>query len=100
MYMELALLALLTFAYGLMSERISKLPMSGPIVVFALMNNDSIGYPVGGSLPISRIVEKQAVSLGAKFEYRAEVARIIVEGGAAQGMSSTHGSSRARAREA
>jgi NhaP-type Na+/H+ or K+/H+ antiporter len=32
MYMELALVALFTFAYGLMSERISKLPMSGPIV--------------------------------------------------------------------
>lgn len=36
MYLEIAILAVLTFVYGLLSERISKLPMSGPIVFVLL----------------------------------------------------------------
>jgi NhaP-type Na+/H+ or K+/H+ antiporter len=32
MYLELAVIALFTFGYGLLSERIARLPMSGPIV--------------------------------------------------------------------
>ena len=32
MYLELSVLVLFTFAYGLFSKRISRLPMSGPIV--------------------------------------------------------------------
>jgi phytoene dehydrogenase-like protein len=61
-------------------------PMSAPILAFALMDNDSIGYPVGGSLPISLTVEKKAKSLGAEFEYKAEVTRIIAEKGIVSGI--------------
>ncbi len=36
------------------------------------------GYPVGGSLPLARAVEKRFLSLGGAVEYRARVAEILV----------------------
>ena len=61
-------------------------PMAGPIMMFAMMDNDRAGYPVGGSLPLARAAENRAKSLGATFVYGRGVQRILVEKGRAVGI--------------
>jgi len=44
------------------------------------------GYPVGGSLPLARAVEKRFLDLGGGVEYRARVAEILAENDRAVGI--------------
>jgi phytoene dehydrogenase-like protein len=44
------------------------------------------GYPVGGSLPLARAIEKRFLDLGGAVEYRARVAEILVENDRAMGI--------------
>lgn len=61
-------------------------PMAGPIMVFAMMDCDKVGYPLGGSLPLALAVEKRASSIGADFHYRQRVRRVVVEDDRAVGI--------------
>jgi phytoene dehydrogenase-like protein len=61
-------------------------PLIGPIMVLALMHRGTVGYPVGGSLPVALAVEERAQSLGAELVYRSGVRRVLVENGCATGI--------------
>lgn len=67
-------------------------PLAGPITAFAKMNEDSVAYPLGGSLPLARAVEDKAKSLGAEFVYGSGARRVIVENGRALGLELDDGS--------
>jgi len=45
----------------------------------AWYNKKSAGYPIGGSLNFSKILEKKFIELGGKINYRSKVAKITTE---------------------
>jgi phytoene dehydrogenase-like protein len=52
----------------------------------AWLHEGSAGYPVGGSLPMARSVERRYAELGGEMRYGARVDEILVEGGRAVGV--------------
>jgi phytoene dehydrogenase-like protein len=61
-------------------------PALGLVMMLGSMHKRSAGFPVGGSLPLARAVEKRCLDLGARIDYRARVKRIIVENDRARGV--------------
>ncbi len=61
-------------------------PMTFMLMTFAWMHNKASGYPVGGSLELSRSIEKRYLSLGGEITYRARVRKIVVENGKTVGI--------------
>jgi phytoene dehydrogenase-like protein len=65
--------------------------------VFAMMmtlawqHQKEAGYPVGGSLPFARSIEKRYLQLGGKINYKTAVSKIIVENGKAVGIRTADG---------
>jgi phytoene dehydrogenase-like protein len=53
----------------------------------------SAGYPVGGSLPFAKRIEKRYLGLGGKIHYGSKVKRILVENGSAVGVLLENGES-------
>jgi phytoene dehydrogenase-like protein len=62
------------------------------IATFAWLHEGSAGYPIGGSLPLARNVERRYVELGGEVTYGARVDEILVEGGRAVGVRLEGGS--------
>ena len=62
------------------------------IVTFAMLHEGAAGYPVGGSLPLARNVERRYLELGGEVQYGARVDEILVEGGRAVGVRLADGS--------
>jgi phytoene dehydrogenase-like protein len=56
------------------------------LMTLAWFHARQAGYPIGGSLPLARAVEKRFVDLGGIAEYRARVEEILVEDGRAVGI--------------
>lgn len=56
------------------------------IMMFAWMNQKSAGYPIGGSLNFSKLIEKKYFELGGKINYRSKVNKIIVKNKTAKGI--------------
>lgn len=52
------------------------------MITMAWFNRRSAGYPIGGSLHFSRLIEKKYLELGGEMRYRSKVARIVTEGAA------------------
>ncbi len=50
------------------------------------------GYPLGGSLPFAKAIERRYRDLGGEVQYGARVTKILVEGGRAVGVSLEDGS--------
>jgi len=61
-------------------------PMTFMLMTFAWMHNRAAGYPVGGSLPFAKSIEKRYLSLGGEMTYLSKVAKIITESGRATGV--------------
>lgn len=61
-------------------------PMLAAMMTYAWMNNKSAGYPLGGSMPLARAVEKRLIDLGGRVQYKARVDKVLVEGGRAVGV--------------
>jgi phytoene dehydrogenase-like protein len=61
------------------------------IMMNAWMNKKSAGYPVGGSLKFSQLIEKKYLELGGKINYRNKVAKIIVKNKIAKGIQLENG---------
>lgn len=61
------------------------------IMMNAWMNKKSAGYPIGGSLKFSRLIEKKYLELGGKINYRNKVAKIIVKNKSAKGIELENG---------
>ena len=60
--------------------------MAAIIMVLAWMHRKSAGYPLGGSLAFSRLIERRYLDLGGEIHYRSPVREIIVENDKAVGV--------------
>jgi len=58
----------------------------------AWLNDESAGYPMGGSQDFSRAIEKRFLGLGGEILYRSRVSRILVEADRAVGVRLEDGS--------
>jgi phytoene dehydrogenase-like protein len=56
------------------------------LMMHAWMNKKSAGYPVGGSLRFSQLIEKKYLELGGKINYRSKVTEIIIKNNKARGI--------------
>ena len=56
------------------------------VMTLALMHNKLAGYPIGGSLKFSRLIEKKYLELGGKIHYKSRVKKIITKDHAAKGV--------------
>jgi phytoene dehydrogenase-like protein len=75
---------LLKKAFGEMwGENFSMLFM---LFTFAYLHNRNAGYPIGGSLPMSKALESRYLALEGTIHYNKTVSRIITDGGKAVGI--------------
>ncbi|OFV84201.1 MAG: hypothetical protein A2W26_13495, partial [Acidobacteria bacterium RBG_16_64_8] len=56
------------------------------LMTLAWFHGRQAGYPIGGSLPLARAVEKRFLDLGGAVDYRARVIEILVENDRAVGI--------------
>jgi phytoene dehydrogenase-like protein len=61
------------------------------LFTFAYMHNKNAAYPIGGSLPMSRAMEKKFLELGGTLNYRSRVTEILTEGTSATGIRLDNG---------
>lgn len=61
-------------------------PMMLCLSTLAMMNDHEAGYPLGGSLPIAKALEKRYLELGGEVVYRTKVTDILVENDTAVGL--------------
>ena len=66
-------------------------PLMGLMITTAWMCNKDAGYPIGGSLPFSKAIEKRYKDLGGEVFYNARVDKILVENGQSTGIRLTDG---------
>jgi phytoene dehydrogenase-like protein len=66
-------------------------PLIGLITTMAWQNKKDAGYPIGGSLPFSKTIEKRYTDLGGEIHYNARVEKILVENDRAVGIRLTDG---------
>jgi phytoene dehydrogenase-like protein len=62
------------------------------LATLAWMNDNVAGYPIGGSLEFSRAIENRYLGLGGEVQYKARVAKILVDGDKAIGVKLEDGS--------
>ncbi len=56
------------------------------LFTLAYLHNQNAGYPLGGSLPMSRALEQRYHDLGGQIHYRSKVEQILVENNQAVGI--------------
>jgi phytoene dehydrogenase-like protein len=56
------------------------------LFTFAYLHNKNAGYPIGGSMPMSKALESRFKELGGKLNYRKRVAKILTEHNIANGI--------------
>ena len=61
------------------------------LFTFAYMHTKNAGYPIGGSMPMSRALEKRYTGLGGVINYGKRVEKIITENDSASGIRLTDG---------
>jgi phytoene dehydrogenase-like protein len=61
------------------------------LFTFAYLHNRNAGYPIGGSLPMSKALEARFLELGGNISYRSRVKDIITENNIASGIRLTDG---------
>jgi len=62
------------------------------VMPLAWLHNKTGGYPLGGSLPFARAIEKRFLDLGGSVQYSARVSKVLVEGDRAVGVRLDDGS--------
>jgi phytoene dehydrogenase-like protein len=62
------------------------------LFTLAYMHTKNAGYPIGGSMPMSRALEKRFLDLGGQIHYDSRVEKILVENDRAVGIRLTDGS--------
>jgi phytoene dehydrogenase-like protein len=67
-------------------------PLFFLLFTLAYLNTQNAGYPIGGSLPMSRALEKRFLDLGCEVNYKTRVEKILVENGRAVGVRLADGS--------
>ena len=66
-------------------------PMAWALMNLAWMHNRDAGYPIGGSLEVSRAIERRYLDLGGEIHYKSRVEKILVENDRAVGVRLTDG---------
>lgn len=61
------------------------------VFTFAFLHNKNAGYPVGGSMPLSRAIEKRYKDLGGVIHYGKRVDKILTENDKAVGVKLSDG---------
>jgi len=61
------------------------------LMTLAWMHKKTAGYPLGGSLPFARAIEKRYFDLGGQVTYKSRVAKIIVKNNRAVGVRLVNG---------
>jgi phytoene dehydrogenase-like protein len=56
------------------------------LFTLAYLHNHNAGYPLGGSLPMSKAMEQRYLALGGQIHYRSRVQKILVENNQAVGI--------------
>ena len=56
------------------------------LFTFAFLHKENAGYPIGGSMPMSKALEKRYIALKGTVNYRKRVEKIITEGNRATGI--------------
>lgn len=62
------------------------------LMTLAWMHKKTAGYPLGGSLPFSRAIEKRYLGLGGQVNYKSRVEKVLVENNRAIGVRLVDGS--------
>ena len=62
------------------------------LITFACLHNQNAGYPIGGSLPMSKALAGRYLDLGGVIHYNSRVEKILVEGDQAVGVRLADGS--------
>jgi len=55
------------------------------------MHRRSAGYPIGGSLPFARLIEKRYLELGGKIHYHSKIKKILTSDNSARGIQLENG---------
>ncbi len=79
-------------AFAAMLGDTGSFPMLGILFPLAWQATKSAGYPLGGSLPFVRNIEKRFLGLGGQIRYSARVERVLVDGDRAVGVRLADGS--------
>lgn len=61
------------------------------LFTFAYLHNRNAGYPLGGSMPMSKAMENRYLNLGGALSYGKKVAKIIIENNKAAGIRTVDG---------
>jgi phytoene dehydrogenase-like protein len=57
------------------------IPVLAGLSMLAYMHTKNAGFPIGASLDFARAIEKRYLDLGGEIHYKAEVSKILVDGG-------------------
>ena len=79
-------------AFATIQYDIPDVPTVITLIFLATMNNGDGGWPIGGSMALSRNIEKRYLELKGEITYRSKVTRIKVKDGAATGIQLADGS--------
>ena len=79
-------------AFATIQYDIPEVPVVLSLIFLATLNNGDGGWPIGGSMAISKNMEKRYRELGGEIAYRSKVVKILVEKGKAVGVQLEDGS--------
>jgi phytoene dehydrogenase-like protein len=80
------------FLYIFNLENPPEFPIVAVMKTFAWMHQGTLGYPIGGSLELARVVEKRYKDLGGEIKFKSKVEKILVENNRAVGVRLADGS--------
>ena len=66
-------------AFATIQYDIPEVPVVITLIFLATLNNGDGGWPIGGSMALSKNMEKRYLELGGEVAYRSRVEKIIVE---------------------
>jgi phytoene dehydrogenase-like protein len=78
-------------AFATIQYDIPEVPVIITLIFLATMNNGDGGWPIGGSMALSRNIEKRYLELGGEATYRAKVEEILVKNDVALGVRLSDG---------
>ncbi len=79
-------------AFATIQYDIPDVPVVIALIFLATLNNGDGGWPIGGSIALSRNIEKRYLALGGEVAYRSKVKQIIVKNNTAVGVQLDDGS--------
>jgi phytoene dehydrogenase-like protein len=78
-------------AFATIQYDITYVPVVIALIFLATMNNGDGGWPIGGSMALSKNIEKRYVELGGEIAYKARVEKILVKDDSAVGVKLADG---------